>query len=90
MLTLSTPFSDNTAFQTLDTISKLVHPTFCRPFQLQDVRHVHLTGNSNNHSDAEQCWVDPQSAKFNNLNFHTLEVVPRYRDSQLQVDENCS
>ena len=26
--------------------------------------------------------------KFNNLNFHTLEFVSRYRDLQLQVGEN--
>ena len=26
----------------------------------------------------------------NNLNFHPLEVVPRYRDPQLQVGENYS
>ena len=33
---------------------------------------------------------NPQSAKLNNLNFHPLEVVSRYRDTQLQVDENYS
>ena len=27
-------------------------------------------------------------AKLNNLNFHPLEVVSRYRDPQLQVAEN--
>ena len=31
-----------------------------------------------------------QSATVNNLNFHPLEVVSRYRDPQLQVDENYS
>ena len=25
-----------------------------------------------------------------NLNFHTLDVVSRYRDAQIQVDENFS
>ena len=34
--------------------------------------------------------VNPQSAKLNHLNFHPLEVVPRYRDPQLQVGENYS
>ena len=27
-------------------------------------------------------------AKLNNLNFHPLEVLSRYRDPQLQVGEN--
>ena len=31
--------------------------------------------------------VNPLSAKLNNLNFHPLEVVSRYRDPQLQVGE---
>ena len=31
---------------------------------------------------------DPYPAKVNNLNFHPLEVVSRYRDPQLQVGEN--
>ena len=26
--------------------------------------------------------------KFNNLNFHSPEIVSRYRDPQLQVGEN--
>ena len=30
------------------------------------------------------------SAILNNLNFHPLEVVSRYRDPQLQVGENYS
>ena len=30
------------------------------------------------------------SAKLNNLIFHPLEVVSRYRDQQLQVGENYS
>ena len=30
------------------------------------------------------------TAKLNDLNFHLLEVVSRYRDPQLQVDENYS
>ena len=30
------------------------------------------------------------SAILDNLNFHPLEVVARYRDPQLQVDENYS
>ena len=30
------------------------------------------------------------NAKLISLNFHPLEVVPRYRDPQLQVGENCS
>ena len=29
-------------------------------------------------------------AKLNNFNFHPFEVVSRYRDTQLQVDENDS
>ena len=32
--------------------------------------------------------INPKSDKLNNLNFHPLEVVSRYRDPQLQVDEN--
>ena len=32
--------------------------------------------------------INPSSAKLNNLNFHPLEVVCRYRDPQLQVGEN--
>ena len=31
-----------------------------------------------------------QLFKLNYLNFHPLEVVSRYRDPQLQVDENYS
>ena len=34
--------------------------------------------------------IDPWTAKLNNLNFHPLEVVSRYRDPQLQVGENYS
>ena len=30
---------------------------------------------------------NPQSAKSENLNFHPLEVVSRYREPQLQVGE---
>ena len=29
-------------------------------------------------------------AKLNNLNYHPLEVVSRYRDPQFEVDENYS
>ena len=32
--------------------------------------------------------VNPYPAKLINLNFHSLEVVRRYRDPQLQVSEN--
>ena len=32
--------------------------------------------------------INPYPAKLNNLNFQPLEVVPRYRDPQLQVAEN--
>ena len=35
-------------------------------------------------------YINPQSAKLNNLNFQPLEVVSRYRDPQLQVVEKCS
>ena len=31
---------------------------------------------------------DPHSSELINLNFHPLEVVSRYRDSQLQVTKN--
>ena len=34
--------------------------------------------------------VNPCPAKLNNLNFHPLEVVYRYRDPQLQVAKNYS
>ena len=30
------------------------------------------------------------TAKLSNLYFHPLEAVPRCRDPQLQVGENCS
>ena len=33
---------------------------------------------------------NPLTAKLFNLNFHTLEVVSRSRDPQLQVSENYS
>ena len=32
--------------------------------------------------------INPPPAKLNNLKFHPLEVVSRYRDPQLQVAEN--
>ena len=32
--------------------------------------------------------LNPLTAKLFNLNFHPLEVVSRWRDSQLQVSEN--
>ena len=42
-----------------------------------------------------ECWrnlhlrvFNPRGAKLNHLNFHTLEVVSRYRDPHLQVAEN--
>ena len=45
--------------------------------------------NTQNMSHAS--WVlNPLPAKLCYLNFHPLEVVSRYRDSQLQVGENCS
>ena len=34
--------------------------------------------------------IDPLTATLFNWNFHSLEVVPRWRDSQLQVSENYS
>ena len=33
---------------------------------------------------------NPQRAELNNLNFHPLEFVSRYRDPQLQAGENYS
>ena len=33
---------------------------------------------------------NPSTAKLNNLNFYSLEVVDRYRDPQLQASENYS
>ena len=38
------------------------------------------------------CYSDGNSflAKLSYLNFHPLEIVSRYRDPQLQVDENYS
>ena len=33
---------------------------------------------------------NPLTDKLNNLNFHPLKVVSRYRDPQLQVGENYS
>ena len=35
-------------------------------------------------------WFDLIFVKFNNLNFHPLEVVARYHNPQLQSDENYS
>ena len=32
-------------------------------------------------------YINPLSTKLNNLDFHPLEVVARYRDPQLQVFE---
>ena len=37
-----------------------------------------------------QARINPWSAKLDNLNFHSLKVVSRYRDPQLQVGENNS
>ena len=34
--------------------------------------------------------IDPYPDQLIYLNFHTLEVVSRYRDTQLQVGENYS
>ena len=34
--------------------------------------------------------INHSTAKLQNLNFHPLEVVSRYRDPQLQVGENYS
>ena len=34
--------------------------------------------------------INPFPAELNNLNFHPLEVVARYRDPQLQVGGNYS
>ena len=35
-------------------------------------------------------YLNPCTAKLNNLSFHPVEVVSRYRDPQLQVVENYS
>ena len=35
-------------------------------------------------------YINPLTAKLFNLNFHPLEVVSRWRDTQLQVSENYS
>ena len=38
-----------------------------------------------------EIWaINPLTAKLFNLNFHSLEVVPRWRDPQLKVSENYS
>ena len=34
-------------------------------------------------ADHRTCLINHQSTKLNNLNFHPLEVVSRYRDRQL-------
>ena len=36
----------------------------------------------------QQHCIDLYTAKIDNLNFHSLEVVSRHRDPQLQVGEN--
>ena len=33
-------------------------------------------------------YITPLTAKVSDWNFHSLEVVPRWRDPQLQVSEN--
>ena len=40
--------------------------------------------------DSIRIAINPSTAKLFNLNFHTLEVVSRLRDPQLQVSENYS
>ena len=37
-----------------------------------------------------ELYYNPNTAKLNNLNFHPLEVVSRYRDPQFQVGGNYS
>ena len=40
------------------------------------------------HVFTSQALFNPYPAELNNLNFHPLEVVSRYRDLQLQVAEH--
>ena len=41
-----------------------------------------------NINDFKNNYVNPLSTQIFNLNFQSLEVVSRYRDTQLQVTEN--
>ena len=53
---------------------------------------IHRLKYDNNKNDADLLACDlvfnPLTAKLLNWNFHSLEIVSRWRDSQLQVSEN--
>ena len=53
---------------------------------------IYMSGRLHFHTDPSfQCTrhsVSPRSTDLFNLNFQSLEAVPRYRDTQLQVTEN--
>ena len=59
----------------------------CTP---EGVQCHHFTYNDSFSSIVSEVSFNPQIAKLNNLNFHPLEVVSRYRDPQLQVGDNYS
>ena len=42
------------------------------------------------HREDYRYYIHPNKQETNNLNFHPLEVVSRYRDPQPQVGENYS
>ena len=54
--------------------------------------NTHFVPNNSEKTDYKRVYlaVNPLTAKLFNFNFHPLEVVSRWRDPQLQVDENYS
>ena len=63
----------------------------CRAGLLEKVNNLILYVNmSTVRLQYRQLGINPLAAKLFNWNFHPLEVVSRWRDSQLQVSENYS
>ena len=66
------------------------------PIKLTFIHHPHLLNiglfylNITNMCKVSSKWYFPLAAKLFNSNFHSLEVVSRWRDPQLQVSENYS
>ena len=53
-------------------------------------RAIFYIGLRDSHKVFDYMYFHSSTAKLNELNFHPLEVVSRYRDPQLQVGENYS
>ena len=64
----------------------LIDPPF---YQISESTPV-LTSDSGVKVNPHDVRVNPLTAKLINFNFHSLEVVSRWRDPQLQVSENYS